>query len=63
VNRYGISLTVLIGSVVGVLINYPHAPVASLVFLATINAGFAFFACVVLGSILRYFGVIPEKPH
>jgi hypothetical protein len=60
VNRYGISLTVLAGSVIGVLINYPHAPALSLFVFATLNAGFALLTCVVCGWALRYFGVLHE---
>jgi hypothetical protein len=60
VNRYGISLTVLVGSILGVLINYPHAPALSLLVFAAINAAFAMLTCVVFGWALRYFGVLHE---
>jgi hypothetical protein len=60
VNRYGISLTVFIGSMIGIFLVYPQASAVGLAMFGLLNGGFALLVCVVAVQVMTYFGLIED---
>jgi hypothetical protein len=61
VNRYGISLTVFAGSIIGILLCYPSPPATSLLIFGALNGSFALICCAFGVHILRYFGLASDE--
>jgi hypothetical protein len=51
---------VLIGSMIGLYVNFPQAQVAGLALFGLFNAAFALLVCYVGVQVLSYFGVLKD---
>jgi hypothetical protein len=61
VNRYGISLTVFIGSIIGILLSYPNPPATSLIVFGMLNGGCALISCAFGVQIMRFLGLASDR--
>ena len=55
-----IGLTVAIGTVIGLMINFPHVPPEGYLVVAAVHGGFVWFVGVLVVTGLKIFGLIPE---
>jgi hypothetical protein len=60
-NPYGISLVVLLGSLIGLYLCFPQARLDTLIAFGIINGVFALFASVIGVYVLRSLGMLPDE--